>query len=175
MRRHSRQRLAVKVSVLCCALLALGTAVFAAAAEPEAVDYPLLAVTENTFLGAGPVQTPGQLEGVDLVIDLRYPYEGVYDELGTLRSHGIRSENIPVSSRGPTLRQVEQLSELLARSAGDRVLIHDSNGQRTALLWSAYRLWEGTPFETAVSEAAPLHDTAALRSALARFQASLPP
>lgn len=132
-----------------------------------------LGVGEAVYLSALPFYRDMDVGGVDLVIDLRYPYEGVYEELGTLRSQGIHVLNIRSSSKGPTLDNVKRLEDELAAAAGRRVLIHDSNGHRTAALWGAYRLWKGESLDRVLEDLRSFDDSPELRRKLERFHREL--
>lgn len=123
------------------------------AAEPEQA-VATLQVEEGVFLGVLPrhLRSVDALQSFALVIDLRYPYEGVYDEMGALRARGIAHVNLPTSSHGPEQHTVDALKQLLAQHREDRVLIHDSTGYRTAMIWAAYRVDAGADPAAAIEE-----------------------
>jgi hypothetical protein len=126
------------------------------AAEPETMT--LLKVDDETYLGIVPknlARVPG-IQDFAVVIDLRYPYEGVYDELGALQTLGIKYINLPASSHAPERRTVEAFQAAMKAHAGEKILVHDSNGYRTAMIWAAYRISLGGNLEDALAEVQPL-------------------
>ncbi len=160
------------LSVLLAVLAALMVAPGIKAEEGQTV-LETLAVEETVFLAATPVEQGVSIDGIEIVVDLRYPYEGVYDELGMLKQKGIRALNIPVSSRGPSAENLENLTNALQDAGTQNVLIHDSNGHRTAMLWAAYRLSQGVTMAVAVQEVERLYDAQDLKSELERISQRL--
>jgi len=142
-------------------------------AEEGQTELETLAVEKTIFLAATPLEQGMSIDNIEIVVDLRYPYEGVYDELGMLKQKGIRSLNIPVSSRGPSAENLESLAIALQDAGTQNVLIHDSNGYRTAMLWAAYRLSQGVTIEMAVEEVETLYDDQELKSELERISRRL--
>lgn len=144
------------------------------AAEPETMT--LLKVDDETYLGIVPknlARVPG-IQDFAVVIDLRYPYEGVYDELGALQTLGIKYINLPSSSHAPEQRTVEAFQAAMKAHAGEKILVHDSNGYRTAMIWAAYRLSLGGNLEDALAEVQPLvGEHPDLKPALEGYAASL--
>ena len=134
-----------------------------------------LQVDEQVFLGviAKHADLSQALEGIKVVIDLRYPFEGVYDELGKLRGLDIRHVNIPTSSDGPSLRELEALEAELAREPREALLIHDSNGHRSAMIWAAHLIRSGHDFEQAIAAVASFYEPARLRPKLKRIEHAL--
>jgi hypothetical protein len=110
------------------------------------------------------------VDGLALVIDLRYAYEGVYDELGELRDRGITHINIPTSSHGPQQKQVLALEQALAEHPNATVLIHDSNGSRAAMLWAAHRIHAGADLDAALAEVSELYPPDELRPKLEPYR-----
>lgn len=169
---YSLRRLSEMLTLLF--VIALPGAVFAAqtelSAEPPAEPEEIkpLRVSEMVYLSTRPSYRDVDAQGIDLVIDLRYPYEGVYEDMGSLKVRGIQVLNIPISSKGPTLQNVERLADALADEK--RILIHDSNGHRTAALWGAYRLWQGEMLEQVLEELGSLYEADELRPMLDRFR-----
>lgn len=158
------------VSVSALAVLSVSPPVRAAA---EPLELKTLAVEESIFLAATPLKQGMRIDGIGIVIDLRYPYEGVYNELGMLKQNGIKAVNIPVSSRGPSAENLQSLVKALASADRQNVLIHDSNGHRTAMLWATYRLKQGLSIEDAVKEVGTLYDAESLRVDLERISQRL--
>lgn len=165
--------LSVELRSILLAVLAVLMVVPAVRAEEGQTELETLAVEETIFLAATPVEQGMSIDGIEIVVDLRYPYEGVYDELGMLKQKGIRALNIPVSSRGPSAENLESLTIALQDAGTQNVLIHDSNGHRTAMLWAIYRLNQGVTIELAVEEVKTLYDAPELRSELERISQRL--
>lgn len=163
----NRRAWLVRLLVLPLALSCSG-AVFAASVDES--DSERLQVADTVSLGTRAFYRDENPDGLDVVIDLRYPYEGVYEDMGSLKIRGIRVLNIPVSSKGPTLENVVSLEAALAEAAGQRVLIHDSDGHRTATLWGAYRIRQGDSVDAVVEALRPLYDSADFRQKLERFR-----
>jgi hypothetical protein len=111
----------------------------------------------------------------EVVIDLRFPYEGVYDEQGTLLGNHVHYVNIPTSSNAPTSKSLKTLEDELTQAAGKSVLIHDSDGYRSALLWAAHRVHEGADLEIALAEVEPLSGGKEMRIKLQSYLNQLPP
>ena len=128
-------------------------------------------VEERVFLGVLPkhVRSADGLQSFSLVIDLRYPYEGVYDEMGALRSQGITHINLPTSSHGPDQDTINKLKQLLLEHSEERVLIHDSTGYRTAILWAAYRVDAGVDPAVALKEVSGMTNDPGVAQAIQQY------
>lgn len=147
----------------------------AAAAEHTDVGMTLVQVEEQVFLGILPrdLKLADGIETFDLVVDLRYPYEGVYDEISALRGIGVETKNLPASSRAPDQRTIEALQSALQAHQGEKILIHDSNGYRTAMIWAAYRVSLGWASQDALREVRPLGDHPNLEATIEHYAASV--
>ena len=128
-------------------------------------------VEEGVFLGILPrhLRSADLLKAFSLVIDLRYPYEGVYEEVGMLRTAGITHVNLPTSSHGPDQDTVDALKKLLEEHPDTQVLIHDSNGYRTAMVWAAYRVDAGADPAAAIDEVDDFLDDPELSRVIQRY------
>lgn len=142
----------------------------AAEAEQEPT-IETLQVEENVFLGILPrhLRTADLLKAFSLVVDLRYPYEGVYEEVGMLRTAGITHVNLPTSSHGPDQETVDALKKLLEEHPETQVLIHDSNGYRTAMVWAAYRVDTGAEPAAAIEEVGDFVDDPEFPKVIQRY------
>lgn len=143
--------------------------------EASESDLSLLQVDELVFLGVITTEDNivEQLGGFKVVIDLRYPYEGVYDHLGDLRNGGIRHVSIPTSSRAPDHKNVIALESKMAEYADQQILIRDSNGHRSAMLWAAHIIHSGGDIEDALRQVEPLYESAQLRPKLNGYKSDL--
>lgn len=148
------------------AILSIGilfTALSAPAVEQSVVEteapVKLLEVESNLFLGVANSKIVDfqVFKDFETVIDLRYPYEGVYDEMGKLRTLGVRYINLPTSSHRPEEKFVSALENALDTTRGTKTLIHDSSGYRTAMLWAAHLVNSGSTPAAAVAAVQPIY------------------
>jgi len=164
-------------AMLISLMLVIAATAVAAAPEPAPEPLQLLQVSDTISLGVIPrkLSNYDELMEFEVVIDLRFPYEGVYDEQGTLLGNHVRYINIPTSSNAPTSRSLTTLEDELTQAAGKSVLIHDSDGYRSALIWAAHRVHEGADLETALAQVEPLTGGKEIRTKLQRYVDQLPP
>jgi hypothetical protein len=136
----------------------------------------LTPVTANVFLGFVPRElTPADVvPGLQVVIDLRFPYEGVYNQLGALRALGIVHVHIPSSSKEPSRENVLALDDALAKYSDSIILIRDSTGLRSAMLWGARMIHHGATVEEALAVIGTFYPPEELRSKLERYRNLLP-
>jgi protein tyrosine phosphatase (PTP) superfamily phosphohydrolase (DUF442 family) len=127
--------------VLCLvAAFILAPAIAYSSEPPGDVGDPLewlVQVEQHVFLAVKPQD---ELDDAiwtrfKVVVDLRFPYEGTYNELGQLRNRGVEYVNIPTSSRTPSSDSVSALEDLIAQHQNQAIVIHDSNGHRAAMLY----------------------------------------
>lgn len=158
--------------MICCWLLSWA-AHFAAA--DEAARLQLLEVDADVFLGIVPkhLESAQDLASFSLVIDLRYPYEGVYDERGRLGAAGVTHVNLPTSSHGPDRETIDDLGKTLEAHRGEKILIHDSNGYRSAMTWAAYRVHQGWDQDRALADVRGLRDDPTISAAIEKYAANL--
>ena len=154
-------------TLLLCLMLA--TAHGANAGETGKPPPQMLQVAPGIWLADSPLQLDALPSDLALVVDLRFGYEGVYTQVGQLRRLEIRALNIPVSTRGPSPAQVQAFDEALQSVDAGRVVVHDSNGWRTAAMWACYRVWKGDTPETALDSVRQLGEPDELRELVARF------
>jgi hypothetical protein len=159
------------VMVMAMILSALAALPSSAAEDEQEPTIETLRVAENVFLGILPrhLRSADLLKAFSLVIDLRYPYEGVYEEVGMLRTAGITHVNLPTSSHGPDQDTVETLKKLLEEHPDTQILIHDSNGYRTAMVWAAYRVDAGADPAAAIEEVDDFVDDPELSRVIQRY------
>jgi hypothetical protein len=167
-----------RCSAFICAFFSIGMLFtsLSAPAEAQSADeneYPLklLEVESNVFLGIINWKTLDfqLLEDFETVIDLRYPYEGVYDEMGELRTLGVRHINLPTSSHGAEEKFVSALENAMSSTRGTKTLIHDSNGYRTALLWAAHLVNSGSSAAEALDAVQSIHQGIELQRSIEAY------
>jgi rhodanese-related sulfurtransferase len=168
-------RSTIIVLLLGAALPLSGQAQSLASTESGEEAVKLLQVDERVFLGVirRDVSLADALSDFDVVVDLRFPYEGVYDEAGALKGQGVLHVNIPTSSHGPDPGDVDVLDAMFARYPDARVLIHDSNGRRSAMIWAAHLLRSGSDLEQALGVVGPFYEPERLRPVLERGEQRL--
>lgn len=170
-RRHTPASLTRLVLLTLLGLLA--PAAFPSEADTSAdEELQLLQVDTRVFLGILPKTHDYQslLQGFEVVVDLRFPYEGVYSELGNLRNSGIRHINIPTSSGRLTSATVESFEAVLAEYPEQKIVVHDSNGHRSAMLWAGHLVSLGNTPQDAYNRVAEFYDSIDLLSKLEDYQ-----
>jgi len=85
------------------------------------------------------------------VIDLRTESEGTPGEKKAVEAAGMTYINIPVTNDGVNEMQLATFKRALEQ-ASPPILIHCATGNRAGAMWTAYRLKEGIPPETAFKE-----------------------
>ena len=157
-------------AVVSLILLSTSSAAFAAPGL-DAPTLRLLQVEEFVYLGIIPRGTELSEAPHDfgVVVDLRYPYEGAYTELAKLRTTPISYVNIPTSSSSPSPANVGALEKVIADYPTRKLLIHDSNGHRSAVLWAAHLVHVGESEEQAVARIDAFFAADQARKHLARY------
>lgn len=85
------------------------------------------------------------------VIDLRTESEGTPEEKRAVENAEMVYINIPVTNSGIDESQLAAFKRALAQ-ASPPILVHCATGNRAGAMWTAYRLSEGVPPETAFKE-----------------------
>jgi hypothetical protein len=127
------------------------------------------AAAQSTDENKPPLKLLGDFE---TVIDLRFPYEGVYDEMGKLRTLGVRHINLPTSSHGAEEAVVSALEDALKSTRGAKTRIHDSNSYRTAMLWAAHLVNSGSSAAKTLDAVKSIHQGTELQRSIEKYALS---
>jgi len=132
----------------------------------------LLQVDERVYLGIlnRDADTSLALRDFGVVVDLRYPYEGAYTELAKLRRSSVQYINIPTSSSFPSRNNMEALEKILTDFPTEKILIHDSNGHRSATLWAAHLVDLGTSVDEAVAQVSDFFPAKQAKRHIVRYE-----
>lgn len=104
------------------------------------------------FISSGGLKALAE-DGVQTIIDLRQPEEGIEEERQEAQKKGIIYINIPVGGSGVLPHHVAAFSKAYeeARLRGP-VLLHCASGNRVGGLWTAYQLKQSIKSQQAFEE-----------------------
>lgn len=90
--------------------------------------------------------------GVETVIDLRRPKEGLEQEQAEVANLGLNYVNIPLGRELASPAEQLKFAKAFAAAKGQKVLLHCRSGNRVGMLWSLYQISNGVDAELAIEQ-----------------------
>ena len=130
------------------------------------------------YVGTAGIVAAGGFEeakrlGYKTVINLNTSDEGLAEEEKYVQDAGLTYISIKVSTKSPTMEQVEMFAGYVNDPANYPILVHCMSANRVGAMWALYRAGNGVPAEIAIQEGRTV-GLKSSREAAVRQQLGLP-